>query len=68
MDPDPDPAPLFSDFMDAKKIFIFLIFCEKREGFGAGFRSGSVPLTNGSGSGTWRPKNMRIQIWIPNTD
>jgi hypothetical protein len=37
---------------------------EKREGSGFGF----VPLTNGSGSG--RPKNMRIRIWfqlrIPN--
>ncbi len=34
---------------------------------GAGARSGSVPLTNGSGFGSrsWRPKNMRIRI--PNT-
>jgi hypothetical protein len=42
---------------------------EKREG------SGSIPLTNGSGTGSRRPKNMRIlqiRIWlrirIPNTD
>ncbi len=35
---------------------------EKRE------RSGSVPLTNGSASGSWRPKNMRILlIRIPST-
>jgi hypothetical protein len=27
--------------------------------------SGSISLTNGSRSG--RPKNMQIQIWIPNT-
>ncbi len=41
-------------------------FIQKREGSGAG--SESVPLTNGSGS--WRPKIIRIlQIWIrvPNT-
>jgi hypothetical protein len=37
--------------------------CEKREGSGAG--SGSVPLTNGSGSRSGRPKNIRIRI--PNT-
>ncbi len=37
---------------------------EKREGSGSRAGSGSVPLTNGSGSG--RPKN--IQIRIPNTD
>jgi hypothetical protein len=37
---------------------------EKKEGSGAG--PGSVPLTNGSGSG--RPKNMRIlRFRIPNT-
>ncbi len=37
---------------------------QKKEGSG----SGSLPLTNGFGSG--RPKNMWIQIrlWIPNTD
>jgi len=34
---------------------------EKREGSGAGSGAGSTPLTNGSGSG--RPKNIRI----PNT-
>ncbi len=33
-------------------------FHEKREGSGAG--SVSLPLTNGSGS--WKPKNMQIQI------
>jgi hypothetical protein len=37
---------------------------EKREGSGA--RSGSIPLTNGFGSG--RPENMGIlRIRIPNT-
>jgi hypothetical protein len=37
---------------------------EKREGSGAG--SGSIPLTNGFGSG--RPENMGIlRIRIPNT-
>ncbi len=36
---------------------------EKREGSGAG--SGSIPLTDGSGIGSVRPKNMRIRI--PNT-
>jgi hypothetical protein len=35
-------------------------FCWMIEG------SGSVPLTNGSGSG--RPKNLRIQIWIRYTE
>ncbi len=29
----------------------------------AGSRSGSIPLTSGSGSGSWRPKNMWIR-WI----
>ncbi len=44
-------------FQSAKHLY------EKREGSG----SGSVPLTNRSGSG--RPKNMRIlRIRIPNTD
>ncbi len=43
---------------------------EKREGSGSG--AGSIPLTNGSGFGSERPKNMRIRrtwIWlrIPNT-
>ncbi len=38
-------------------------FCLLIEGFGSG--SGSIPLTNGSGSR--RPKNMRIR-WIRNTD
>ncbi len=38
-------------------------FCMMKEG------SGSIPLTSGSGSGSWRPKNMwiRIRIWIRNT-
>ncbi len=36
---------------------------EKREGS----ESGSVPLPYGSRSGSWRPKNMRIRIRIPNT-
>ncbi len=31
----------------------------------AGSGSGSIPLTNGSGSG--RPKNTWIRIWIRNT-
>jgi hypothetical protein len=62
MDPDPTPTPvstpLFSDFKDANNLY------EKSEGSG----TGSISLTNGSGSG--RPKNMwilRIQIEIPNT-
>jgi hypothetical protein len=38
---------------------------EKREGSGAG--SGSVRLSNGSVSGSIRPKNMRIRSRIPNT-
>jgi hypothetical protein len=39
---------------------------EKRERSGSG--AGSVPLTNGSGSGSERPKNMwiiRVRIWNP---
>jgi hypothetical protein len=32
------------------------------EGSGIGAKSGSVPLTNGSGSGFWRSKNKRIRI------
>jgi hypothetical protein len=45
-------------------------FCLKVEGYeaGTGIGAGSVPRTNGSGSG--RPKNIGIlQIWIqiPNT-
>ncbi len=40
---------------------------EKREGSGSGAVSWSVPLTNGSGSA--RPKNLRIlRIRIPKTD
>jgi hypothetical protein len=42
----------------------------KREWFGAGSGagSGSAPLTNGSWSGSWRPKNMRfLRIRISNT-
>jgi hypothetical protein len=38
------------------------------------YRSGLIPLTNGSGSGSRRPKNMcilwiriQIRIWICNT-
>jgi hypothetical protein len=40
-------------------------FCTMIEGSGtrAGSESGSIPLTNGSGSGSRRPKNMWIQ-WI----
>jgi hypothetical protein len=29
--------------------------------------SGSIPLTSGSASGTWRPKNIWIRIRIRNT-
>jgi hypothetical protein len=80
MDLAADPTPFFSYFKDAKNLFtrrhlssvlkikffanIFLLFLsaqhlyEKREGSGAG----SLPLANGSGSG--RPKNMRIWIAI----
>jgi hypothetical protein len=36
-------------------------FCMMIEG------SGSIPLTSGSGSGSWRPKNMWIRIRIRNT-
>jgi hypothetical protein len=51
-------------FQSAQNIY------EKREGFGA--KDGSVTLTNGSGSGSGRPKNMwilqiRFRIRIPNT-
>ncbi len=52
------------------KFCVIILFCsiisvrltpyEKSEG------SGSIPLKNGSGSGSGRPKNIRI-IWIPNT-
>ncbi len=58
MDPDPTPdlTPFFSDY-----VFPYFFLFHKRERSGGG--SGSVHLTNGSGS--WRPKNMRIRI--PNT-
>jgi hypothetical protein len=66
----PDPTPFFIDFKDAKRnifLYFFLITCvkmlvwrhyfsplntfmEKREG------SGSVPLTNGSGSRVCKPE------------
>jgi hypothetical protein len=39
------------------------------EGSGSGYGSGFVPLTNGSGSGSVRPKNIRIRrIRIHHTD
>ena len=38
-------------------------FCMITEGFGSGAGSGSIPLTSGPGSGSRRPKNMRI-CWI----
>ncbi len=38
----------------------------RNKSFGSGFGSGTVPLTNGSGSG--RSKNMQIGIRILNTD
>jgi len=51
-DPTPDQTPFFSDFKDAKKTFSL-----------KNSRSGTVPLTNGSGYG--RAKNMQnLQIWI----
>jgi hypothetical protein len=34
---------------------------------GTGSRSHTIPLTNGSGSGSRRPKNIRIQMRISNT-
>ena len=40
----------------------------EKGGAGSGARSGSASLTNGTGSGSWRPKNMRnLRIQIPNT-
>jgi hypothetical protein len=47
-------------------------FCLMIEGLGAGFRSGSIPLTSGSGSRSGRPNNIwirwiRIRIRIQNT-
>ncbi len=52
-------VPLYNFFKETKsqkevaKIKVFLtIFCLLIEG------SGSIPLTNGSGSGSRRPKNM----------
>jgi hypothetical protein len=49
-------------------------FCMMIEGSGSGSRagSGSIPLTSGFGSGSWRPKNtwirwIRIRIRIRNT-
>jgi hypothetical protein len=68
-DPNPDPTPFFSDFNDEKILFQSTKHdYEKREGS----HSGSVALTNVSGSG--RPKNIKIlririrfQIQILNT-
>ncbi len=49
-------------------------FCMIIEGSGSRERSGSIHLTSGSGSGSWRPKNtwirwirIRIRIRIRNT-
>ncbi len=60
---DPDPAIFVIDFQDAnKKLFFSAHFFLKVEG------SGFVPLTNGSGSGCRRPKNIGIRrIRIRNT-
>jgi hypothetical protein len=46
----------------------FLLFCLVMEGSWSGSVSGSIHLTNGSGSGSRRSKNIRIQrIRIRNT-
>jgi hypothetical protein len=45
------------------KYYLQALF-HKREGSG----TGSVPVTDGSGSGSWRTKNMQfLRIRIPNT-
>ncbi len=66
-DPDPtlDPTPFFNDFKDAKNIFFFIIlFC--RQCFRLQSAQHIYEKRKGSGSG--RPKNMRIlRIRIPNT-
>ncbi len=77
---DPDPGIRTSDkwirnfflqwLQGCKKIFFFNIFHNLTTGTSSvlkGPGSRSAPLTNGSGS--WRPKNMRIlRIRIPNTE
>ncbi len=78
---DPDPTPFFSDFKDAKNFNLQALFqsaqkiYKKREGSGArsgsgsGARSGSGSVHPIKGSGSGRPKHMRIlRIRIPYTD
>jgi hypothetical protein len=65
-DPKPDPTSFFINFKDAKKIIFFLhIFSYNLPMRNGKEGAGSVPLNNEYGSGSGRPKNMRI-MRIPN--
>jgi hypothetical protein len=46
---------------NSNKSRVCILFCLMMEGSGAG----SVLLTNGSGCGSGRPKNIRIRFWMP---
>ncbi len=62
-DPDPRIVPLTNG---SGSLYPSQHLYEKREGSGSGARSGSIPLTNESGSR--RPKNIQIRrLRIPNT-